>query len=93
MNLIMNKIRNSLHSINVDKLMFIYMNERTLNRFKNVKSKLQLADIEIDEMKLCEMKDRLLQEEISLTATTTTFTKRSTSQAIMSDACRSWSNT
>jgi hypothetical protein len=26
MNLIMNKIRNSLHSINVDKLMFIYMN-------------------------------------------------------------------
>ena len=32
MNLIMNKTRNSMSSISVDKLMFIYMNERTLNR-------------------------------------------------------------
>ncbi len=44
MNLIMNKTRNSLHSINVNKLMFIYMNKRTLDRFKNTKSKLQFAD-------------------------------------------------
>jgi hypothetical protein len=60
MNLIMNKIENSLYSINVNKLMFIYMNERTLNRFKNVKSKLQLIDITIEETNLCKMKDKLL---------------------------------
>jgi hypothetical protein len=91
MNLIMSKIRNSLHSINVNKLMFIYMNERALNRFTNMKSRLQLSDINIDETEFCEMKDKLLQKEVSLT-TMTSF-KRSTSQTIMSDASRSWINT
>jgi hypothetical protein len=49
MNLIMNKTRNFLHSINVNKLMFIYMNERTFDRLKNTKSKLQFESIDIDE--------------------------------------------
>ncbi len=90
MNLIMNKIRNSLHSINVDKLMFIYMNERALNRLTDIKSKLRFADVDIDETNLCEMKNRLLQKENSLTFTTTSMIiKRSTSQTIVSDASRS----
>ncbi len=93
MNLIMNKTRNSLHSINVDKLMFIYMNERTLNRPKDVKSKLQFAGIDMDETDLCEMEDRLLQEEVSLTDTTTIITKRPASQTMMGDASRPWLNT
>jgi hypothetical protein len=41
--------------------------------------------------KLCEMKDRLLQKEISLadnTTTTTTSSKRSISQTIVDDASR-----
>jgi hypothetical protein len=42
MNLIMNKTRNSLHLINVDKLMFIYINERALNRSKNKKASCNL---------------------------------------------------
>ncbi len=84
--------RNSLHSINVDKLMFIYMNERTFDRLKKTKSKLQFENIDIDETKLCEMKDRLLQEEISLAdnTTTTTSSKRSISQTIVDDASRPW---
>jgi serine kinase of HPr protein (carbohydrate metabolism regulator) len=86
MNLIMNKTRNSLHSINVDKLMFIYMNKRTFDRLKNTKSKLQFADLNIEKTNLCEMKNRLLQEEISLTSTTFIIAKRSISQTIMSDA-------
>ncbi len=96
MNLIMSKTRNLLHSINVNKLMFIYMNERTLDRLTNTIIRLQLSDINIDETELCEMKNRLLQEEISLTETTTTtiiIIKRSTSQTIVSDATRSWVNT
>jgi hypothetical protein len=46
--------------------------------------------------KLCEMKDRLLQEEISLadnTTTTTTSSKRPVSQTIVGDASRSWVDT
>jgi hypothetical protein len=43
--------------------------------------------------KLCEMKDKLLQEEISLadntTTTTTTSSKRSISQTIVDDTSRS----
>lgn len=96
MNLIMNKTRNSLHSVNVDKLMFIYINERTLNRPMDMKRKLQFAGIDIDETELCEMKDRLLQEEISLAiedTTTTTTLKRSASQTIAGDATRAWVST
>jgi hypothetical protein len=70
--------------------MFIYMNERALNRSKDMKSKLQFAGIDIDETNLCEMKNRLLQEEESLTFTTTSIIiKRSTSQTIVEDATRS----
>ncbi len=61
------KTRNSLSNVNVDKLMYIYMNERTLNRSKNLKKKLRYTQsIEIDEKKLCEMKNRLLQKEIAI---------------------------
>ncbi len=81
----MNKTRNFLRSINVDKLMFIYMNERTLDRFVNIKDKLQFDDINIDETELCEMKNKLLQEETTIMI----MTKRSISQTIMSDASRS----
>jgi hypothetical protein len=88
MNLIMNKTRNTLHSINVNKLMFIYMNKRTLDRFKNTKSKLQFADLNIEKTNLCEMKNKLLQKEISLTSMTFIIVKRSISQTIMSDAIR-----
>ena len=89
MNLIMNKTRNSMASINVDKLMFIYLNERTLNRPKEIKRKLQFAGIDIEEDDLCEMEDRLLQEEISLQETATVKSlKRPASQAIEGDAVR-----
>ena len=89
MNLIMNKTRNSMASINVDKLMFIYLNERTLNRPKEIKRKLQFAGIDIEEDDLYEMEDRLLQEEISLQETATVKSlKRPASQAIEGDAVR-----
>ena len=43
------------------------MNESTLNRPKDLKRKLRYTQsIEIDEEKLCEMEDRLLQEEIAM---------------------------
>ena len=63
MNLIMNKIRNSLTAVNVNKLMFIYMNERILNRSRELKRKLQYAGIELVEENLCDMIDRMLLEE------------------------------
>jgi len=67
MNLIKTKTRNSLNNVNVDKLMYIYMNERTLNRSKNLKKKLRYTQsIEIDEKKLCEMKNKLLQKELTV---------------------------
>ncbi len=94
MNLIMNETRNSLNSVNVNKLMFIYMNERTLNRLKNTNSKLKFDDMNIDEAKLCEIKNRLLQKKISLVDNmTTTSTKRPTSQTIVDDASRPWIDT
>ncbi len=67
MNLIKTKTRNQLSNINVDKLMYIYINERTLNRSRNLKKKLRYTQsIEIDEKKLLNMKDRLLQKEIAM---------------------------
>ena len=63
MNLIMIKIRNSLKSVNVDKLTYIYMNNRTLNRPQNIKKKLTFVDIELNENYLCEMEDNLLQKK------------------------------
>jgi hypothetical protein len=70
--------------------MFIYMNERTLNRPRKLKRKLQFADIEIDETNLCEMKDLLLQEENSLVSPLMTSSKRSTSQTLDGDSTRAW---
>ncbi len=47
--------------------MYIYINERTLNRSRELKKRLRYTQgVEIDEEKLCEMKDRLLQEEIAM---------------------------
>ena len=87
MNLIMNKTRMS--SISVDKLMFIYMNERTLNRPGDIKKKLKFAGIDIDESDLCEMEDRLLQDEIVIKESLTS-SKRPASQEIGGDSARSW---
>jgi len=68
MNLIKTKTRNQLSNINVDKLMYIYINERTLNRSRDLKKKLRYTQsIEIDEKKLLNMKDRLLQKEVAMT--------------------------
>ncbi len=47
--------------------MYIYINERTLNRSRELKKRLRYTQgVEVDEEKLCEMKDRLLQEEIAM---------------------------
>jgi len=47
--------------------MYIYINERTLNRSRDLKKKLRYTqNIEIDEKKLLNMKDRLLQKEIAM---------------------------
>lgn len=43
MNLILNKTRNSTGVSNVDMLMYIYMNERTLNRPLDVKERLRYS--------------------------------------------------
>jgi len=62
MNLIKSKTRNQLSNVNADKLMYIYINERTL------KKRLRYTQgIEVDKEELCEMEDRLLQEEIAMT--------------------------
>ncbi len=68
MNFIKTKTRNQLSNINVDKLMYIYINERTLNWSRNLKKKLRYTQsIEIDEKKLLNMKDRLLQKKVAMT--------------------------
>lgn len=64
LNLIKNKTRNSLKNIKVDKLMYIYMNQRTLNRPRDLKRRLCFTqEVEFDEDELIEMEDRLLAEE------------------------------
>ena len=89
MNFIMNKTRNFLNITKVDKLMFIYINERTFNRFVEMRKKLQFVEIDINEIDLCEMKDNLLRTEISVHETSTLFEmtsfsslKRSASQTL-----------
>ena len=89
MNLIMNKTRNSMSSIIEDKLMFIYINERTLNRPGDIKKKLQFAGIDIDESDLCEMEDRLLQDDAVIQESLTS-SKRPASHEIGGDSARSW---
>jgi hypothetical protein len=47
--------------------MYIYINERTLNRSRELKKRLRYTQgVEVDEEKLCEMENRLLQEEIAM---------------------------
>ncbi len=68
MNLIKMKTRNQLSNINVDKLMYIYINECMFNRPWDLKKKLRYTQsIEIDEKKLLNMKDRLLQKKVAMT--------------------------
>jgi len=44
------------------------MNERTLNWPRDLQKKLRYTQsLEIDEEKLCEMKDRLLQKKLAMT--------------------------
>ena len=43
------------------------MNERTLNRSKNFKKRLQFADIDLNENDLCDMKNKQLQKKTFLT--------------------------
>ena len=97
MNLIMNKTRNLLGSINVDKLMFIYMNDRTLHRPKDTHERLRFVGVNINEKHLCEMENALIQEKTALLinggsiSSDFFFTsKRSASQQIANDATRSW---
>ena len=47
--------------------MYIYINKHTLNRSCELKKRLRYTQsIEVDEKKLCEMKNRLLQKEIAM---------------------------
>ena len=64
MNFIMNKTKISLKTINVNKFMVIYMNQQTIDRFQKVKHRLQFAKININENRLCEMKNMLLEKNI-----------------------------
>ena len=92
MNLIMNKTRNTLNAISVNKLMFIHMNERALHRPKEKKHR--LYEIEnIDEKHLCQMKNELLQQKTMLFANANSFeyvefSKRSVSQQLTDDATK-----
>lgn len=68
MNLIKTKFKNQLSNVNVNKLTYIYINERTLNRPRDLKKKLRYTqNIEINEEKLCDLKDRLLQKKLAMT--------------------------
>jgi len=68
MNFIKSKTRNQLSNINVNKLMYIYINEWMLNQSCELKKRLRYTQsVEINEKKLCEMKNRLLQKKIVMT--------------------------
>ena len=67
MNLILIKSRNGLKNVNVDRLLFIYINERILNRLSDPnKKKLSYThDVLASNEKLAELKDLLLQNQNS----------------------------
>jgi len=68
MNLIKSKTRNQFSNINVNKLIYIYINERMLNQSHELKKRLHyIQSVEINEKKLCEMKNKLLQKKIIMT--------------------------
>ncbi len=68
MNLIKSKTRNQFSNINVNKLIYIYINERMLNQSHELKKRLHyIQSIEINEKKLCKMKNKLLQKKIIMT--------------------------
>lgn len=90
MNIIMNKSKNSLKLVNVNKLMFIYMNQQIFNRFQKIKHRFSFAEVHINENYLCEMKKMLLQKKNVLFDQNIISFKRSTSQKISENATRIW---
>jgi len=48
MNLIKSKTRNQLSNVSVDKLMYIYINERTLNRSRELKKRLRYTRLTVE---------------------------------------------
>ncbi len=74
-----------------------HIDDRKKNFFMNENFIDVITEYLKNSQKLCEMKDKLLQEEISLadntTTTTTTSSKRSISQTIVDDTSRSWVDT
>lgn len=88
-NLIMSKTRNSLNAVNVDKLMYIHMNERALHRPKKKKHEKQSVD-DLNEEYLCQMKNELLQQDIMLFESqyASEFFKRPASQQLTENATR-----
>lgn len=57
----------------LNKLMFIYINEQILNRFIEIKKKLQFIKIDINKIDLCKIKNNLLRIEIFMHKTSTSF--------------------
>ena len=66
MSLIMNKIRNMLTAVNVNKLMFIYMNERALHRLIKKHDQRFDKNEDINKKYLYQMKNELLQQNTIL---------------------------
>ena len=92
MNLIMSKTRNSLNSINVDKLTFTHINERDMHRSKKKKNKQLFDEIDenINEEYLCQMKNKLLDQNTILFESQNAFEffKKSVSQQLTDDATK-----
>ena len=90
MNLIMNKIRNTLTAVNVDKLMFIHMNECALHRSKKKNKQQSDKNEDINEKYLCQMKNELLQQDTILFESqhASEFFKRPISQQLIDDAMK-----
>lgn len=82
------KTRNFFKLINVDKLTFIYINNRTLDRFQKITKKLQFADINVDEKYLCKMKNMLFQKKTAIFLNESISSKKPTSQQITKNAIK-----
>ena len=80
----MNKTRNSLNSINVNKLTFIHINERAMHRPKKKKNKqlFDKIDENINEEYLCQIKNKLFDQNTMLfeSQNASEFFKKSISQ-------------
>lgn len=86
----MNKTRNFFKSINVDKLTFIYINNRILNRFQKTTEKLQFAEINVDKEYFCEMKNLLLQKKTAIFSNEPFSSKKSINQQMTKNAVKFW---